>query len=73
MLHRKIYVRGVTMKRAVVIFGSPQAAGNAAKLLNIAVKPAEQTGFEISFFHLHDLKRCFSTLPMYGSKMRAKV
>lgn len=43
------------MKKAVAISGSPRANGNAAMLLDTAVRCAEKAGYEVSFFNLYDL------------------
>lgn len=47
---------GGGMKKAVAILGSPRKRGNAAKMLDAAVKSAKKAGYEVDFFDLYHIK-----------------
>lgn len=49
------------MKTAIAINGSPRRAGNASKMLNIAMKKAEEVGYHVEHYALHDMNIAWCT------------
>lgn len=49
------------MKKLIAINGSPRSAGNASKMMDIAIQKASQSGYQIELFNLHEMKIAWCT------------